>query len=103
MAKRVKTERNPFIETDLENGIKYITSGLMNLLHDLNKGLIEEFELDARLKLFFVQYMIKAGWLPINHNLWRTPKGIGIKYEEKDCKILLTKTTIRFHVIKKGE
>lgn len=101
MAKKINVDKSTFIESDLENGVKYITCGLMNLLHDLNEGLIEEFELDARLTPFFTQGMIKARWLPINYNLWRTPKGIGIKYEERNGKIFLTKTTIRFHVTRK--
>lgn len=56
-------EMNKYIKTDIEQGIKYLKTGIMNVLSDIESGEIEEIILEGPIALkLIIDCAEERGW-----------------------------------------
>jgi len=72
---------NKFIKTDIEQGIKYLKTGIMNALSDIESGEIEEIVLEGPIALkFIINCAEERGWKTDPDMDWDWTNGWQIDY-----------------------
>lgn len=62
---------NKFIKTDIEQGVQYLKTGIMNVLTDIENGEIDEIDLDSAISLsFIIKCAEERGWRESPYMNW---------------------------------
>lgn len=72
---------NKFIKTDIEQGVQYLKTGIMNVLTDIENGEIDKINLDSAISLsFIIKCAEERGWKESPYMNWDWINGYDFWY-----------------------